>query len=64
MRKNAGLLTSTEQAYRYSRIAHGHLENLSPGERFPDIEFPKHDGAATKLSGLMDGFHSDQRRKP
>ena len=31
-------------------------ENLRPGERFPDIELPNQDGAATKLSSLMGGF--------
>jgi len=39
-------------------------ENLRPAERFPGIELPNQDGEATKLSGLMVGFHSDQRRKP
>ena len=31
-------------------------DNLTPGEQFPDIELPNHDGAPTKLSSLMGGF--------
>jgi hypothetical protein len=31
-------------------------ENLRPGEKFPDIELPNHDGVLTKLSSLMGGF--------
>ena len=31
-------------------------QNLRPGERFPDIELPNHDGELTKLSNLSGGF--------
>jgi peroxiredoxin len=31
-------------------------DNLRPGQRFPDIELPDHDGEPTKLSSLMGGF--------
>jgi peroxiredoxin len=30
--------------------------NLRPGDRFPDIELPNHDGSPTKLSSLIGGF--------
>jgi len=31
-------------------------KNLQPGEVFPDIELPNHDGQLTKLSRLSGGF--------
>jgi peroxiredoxin len=30
--------------------------NLRPGQRFPDIELPNHEGQPTKLSSLAGGF--------
>jgi peroxiredoxin len=30
--------------------------NLRPGEKFPDIELPDHEGKPTRLSGLAGGF--------
>lgn len=32
------------------------LENLRPGEKFPDLELPNQANEAVRLSGLMRGF--------
>ena len=31
-------------------------ESLRPGEQFPDIELPNHDGDPTRISSLARGF--------